>query len=136
MPFAFMPVMVIALVGLPAAKLASATGIFNFARMLAGSLGTAIGVTLWDERAIFHRSRLAEALSGDSPVYQQTLALLSSRTGDPDSAMAALEGAVQIQARTMALNDLNFLCVVAILVAAALPWLLPANSRPQEPPRD
>ena len=132
MPFAFMPVMVVALVGLPAAKLASATGIFNFARMLAGSLGTAIGVTLWDERAIFHRSRLAENLSGDSPLYQQTMALLAARSGDPESALAAVEGAVQVQARTMALNDLNFLCVVAILVAAALPWLLPSDTRPPE----
>ena len=132
MPFAFMPVMVIALVGLPAAKLASATGIFNFARMLAGSLGTAIGVTLWDERAIFHRSRLAENLSGDSPLYQQTMALLTARSGAPESALAAVEGAVQVQARTMALNDLNYLCVAAILVAAALPWFLPPSTRPRE----
>ncbi len=129
LPFTFMPLMVVALAGLHPAKLAAAAGIFNFARMLAGSMGTAIGVTLWDERAIYHRSRLAESLSEDSPLYRQTVALLSSRLPDPDSALAAVESAVRIQARTLALNDLNFLCAVALISTAALAWLLPASSQ-------
>lgn len=128
MPFTFMPLMIIALVGLPNAKLASATGIFNFARMLSGSMGTAVGITLWDERTIYHRSRLAETLSSDSPLYQQTMSLLASRLPDPDSALAAIEGAVQIQARTLAMSDINYLCALFMLSVAALAWLLPARA--------
>ena len=56
MPFAWMPLMAIALLGIPPEKLASASGIFNFFRMLASSAGTAVGITLWDQRSIYHRS--------------------------------------------------------------------------------
>lgn len=129
LPFAFMPLMVVALVGLEESKLASAAGIFNFARMLAGSIGTAVAVTLWDERYIFHRSRLAENLHPDSPQYRQVAELLASRLPEPGSVLMALEKAVQVQARTMGMNDLNYLCVLAVLFAAMLAWLLPAHSQ-------
>ena len=117
------------LVGLEESKLASAAGIFNFARMLAGSIGTAVAVTLWDERYIFHRSRLAENLHPDSPQYRQVAELLASRLPEPGSVLMALEKAVQAQARTMGMNDLNYLCVLAVLFAAMLAWLLPAHSQ-------
>ena len=100
MPFAWMPLMVLALVGLPADKIASATGIFNFVRMLASSMGTAMGVTLWDQRTIYHRSRLVEDISVDSFHYQQTMERLSQQLPDTDALLAALDRAVSIQGNT------------------------------------
>jgi DHA2 family multidrug resistance protein len=132
MPFAWMPLMMLALVGLPADKLASATGIFNFVRMLASSLGTAAGVTLWDHRTILHRSQLAESISPDSPQYQQTMELLSQRLPDSQSALAALDQAVTAQARTLALDDIFYLSAAIMLPLAFIAWLLPAHASGEE----
>jgi len=134
MPFAFMPLMILALVGIPAEKMASATGIFNFIRMLSSSLGTALGVTLWDQRTIFHRSRLAESISPDSPQYQQAMELLSQRLPDAQSALAALDRAVYAQARTLALDDVIYLCAAITLPLALVAWLLPAHATTGEAP--
>lgn len=125
MPFAWMPLMMFTLVGLPPDKNATATGLFNFFRMLASSLGTAVGMTLWDQRTIFHRSRLAETLSPDSPQYLQVMELLGHRLPEPASALAALDRMVTVQARTLALDDIFYLCVGLSIFIAAAAWLLP-----------
>ncbi len=132
MPFAWMPLMLLALVGLPAEKMASATGIFNFVRMLASSLGTAAGVTLWDNRTILHRSQLAENITADSPQYQQALESMAQKLPDPQVALVALEGAVAAQARTLALNDIFLLSAAIMLPLAFIAWLLPAHASTQE----
>lgn len=132
MPFAWMPLMLLALTGIPADKMASATGIFNFIRMLASSLGTAAGVTLWDQRTIRHRSQLAESMSADSPQYQQAIELLSQRLPDPQSALAVLDQAVTAQARTLALNDIFYLSAAVILPLAFIAWFLPAHAATEE----
>jgi DHA2 family multidrug resistance protein len=128
MPFAWMPLMLLALTGLPADKMASATGIFNFVRMLASSLGMAAGVTLWDHRTILHRSQLAENISPDSPQYRQTMELLSQRLPDPQSALVALDQAVTAQASTLALDDVFYLSAAIIFPLAFIAWLLPAHA--------
>ena len=132
MPFAWMPLMVLALVGLPAEKMASATGIFNFVRMLASSMGTAAGVTLWDQRTIYHRSSLAETISPDAPQYQRTMEMLSQRLPNPEAALAALDQAVSVEARTLALNDIFYLSILIVLPLAAVAWLLPPHGN-EEP---
>jgi DHA2 family multidrug resistance protein len=127
MPFVWMPLMVLTLVGLPAAKMASAAGIFNFVRTLASSLGTAAGVTLWDDRTIFHHSRIAESIVADAPQYQQTMELLSQRLPDSQAALAALEQAVNTQARTLGLDDIFYVSALILLPLALIAWLLPAH---------
>ncbi len=127
MPFAWMPLMMVTLVGLPPEKVASATGLFNFFRMLASSLGTAVGMTLWDQRTIFHRSRLAETLSPEDPHYREAMALLEGRLPEPAAALAALDRAVTVQARTLALDDIFYLCMGLSLVIALAAWALPSR---------
>ena len=134
MPFAFMPLMVLALVGLPEEKMVSATGIFNFVRMIASSMGIAAGVTLWDQRTIYHRSRLAETLSADSPQYQEAMAVLSQHLPDSQAAMAALDRAVSVQANTLALDDIFYLSAALMALLAVCAWLLPAHGTDAESP--
>ncbi len=133
MPFAWMPLMMLALVGLPAEKLASATGMFNFLRMLASSLGIAAGVTLWDNRTIIHRSQLVEDLAVDSPQYHQTMDLLNRALPEPAAALAALDRAVSVQAATLALDDIFYLSAAIILPLALVAWLLPAHGSAETP---
>ena len=132
MPFAWMPLMLLALVGLPAEKTASATGIFNFVRMLASSMGTAVGVTLWDQRTIYHRSQLAETISADSPQYQHAMDLMAQRLPESESTLAALDRAVTIQASTLALNDIFYLSAAGVATLAVIAWLLPARGASED----
>ena len=132
MAFAWMPLMIMALVGLPPEKMASATGIFNFVRMLASSMGTALGVTLWNERTIYHHSQLAENISADALQYQQMMEMLSAQLPQPEAALAVLDQAVQIQASTLALNDIFYLSAAIIFPLALLAWLLPAHGTTQD----
>ena len=50
----------LALAGLPQDRIPGASGLFNFARITAGSFGTSIVTTLWDRRATLHHAQLAE----------------------------------------------------------------------------
>ncbi len=132
MPFVWMPLMVLTLLGLPAEKVASAAGIFNFVRMVASSLGTAVGVTLWDDRTIFHHSRIVESIPADSPQHQQAMELLSQRLPDSQAALAALDAAVNAQARTLGLDDLFYVSAILLMPLALVAWLLPARGTDTE----
>ncbi len=127
MPFAWMPLMVLALTGLPADKVASATGLFNFIRMLTSSLGMAMGVTLWDSRTIYHRSYLVENMSSESPQYQQAVELLSHQLPGPQAAAVVLERMVTVQARTLALDDIFYLGAFIMVSLIFFAWFLPAR---------
>lgn len=127
MPFAWMPLMMLVLSGLPKEKMASASGLFNFIRMLASSMGTALGITLWDERSVFHHSRLVESLSEDSPAYISTQAMLTQALPDQQGVMAVFDVLITQQARTLGLNDVFILGGTVSLVLAVLVWWLPSH---------
>ena len=127
MPFAWMPLMAVTLLGIPPEKLASASGIFNFARMLAASAGTAAGVTLWDQRSIYHRSRLAEDISPDSLPYLQASEMLNQVAPSDQGVLAALDIVVSIQARTLAMADVFYLGIVIVAGLILFTVLLPSR---------
>jgi hypothetical protein len=60
MAFFFVPLVSLILSGLPPDQIPAASGLSNFARILAGSFGTSIATTLWDNRAILHHAQLTE----------------------------------------------------------------------------
>ena len=59
--------------GLPPERIPAASGLFNFARITAGSFGTSITTTLWDRRATLHHAQLVEHLNADDPTSAQAL---------------------------------------------------------------
>ena len=126
MPFLWMPLMMTALVGLPPDKLSSATGLFNFVRMLASSMGTALGITLWDERSVVHREWLVAEVARPSADREQAMLMLGGADGHATQALATLEYLVQREARTLALQDLAVACAMALVVVGLLVWALPA----------
>lgn len=130
MPFLWIPMMMITLIGLPVHMMDTATGLSNFIRMLASSLATAIGVTLWDDRTVVHRADIVEGLSRPSVERGEFLAQLSSGTGDIASGLAATEQMIAQQARTMAQQDVFMVCAGLILVVALLAQALPARRGP------
>ena len=60
------------------ARIASALGLSNFFRILGGSFGTSLSVTLWNRREAFHHSRLVEHINSFNPISYATLEQLKS----------------------------------------------------------
>jgi DHA2 family multidrug resistance protein len=69
----FIPLTSILLSGLPANRLASASGLSTFLRILAGSFGTSLSITLWDRREALHHSQLTEQITVFNPLSNQAL---------------------------------------------------------------
>lgn len=75
----FMPLTTITLSGLPPERLAAALRLSNFARTLAGSIGTSITTTLWTQHESLHYAHLTESVTPYNPIaqgsYQQLMAM-------------------------------------------------------------
>lgn len=68
----FLPLVQLTLGEIPGPKYASASGLFNFLRILVGSgFGTSLSIQLWTRREIFHHSRLAESVTSYNPTTTQ-----------------------------------------------------------------
>ncbi|MDR3506631.1 MAG: MDR family MFS transporter [Caulobacteraceae bacterium] len=92
-----------------------ASGLFNAARNLGGSMGLAVVGALQEQRTTFHASRLAESISGDSVIGQAAVA--SGGVGQLNQAIAG-------QATVMAFSDLYWVFGIALLVMIPLVLLL------------
>ncbi|MDA8383714.1 MAG: DHA2 family efflux MFS transporter permease subunit [Betaproteobacteria bacterium] len=123
MAFFFVPLVSITLSGIPGEQVASASGISNFARILAGSFGTSLSITLWTRRAQFHQAMLTDPLTPYSPVATQALNLLHERGLSSAGALAVLARTLVQQAVMLATNDVLWLsgCIFLALLAAV--WL-------------
>ncbi|MBT0728365.1 multidrug efflux MFS transporter permease subunit EmrB [Rosenbergiella australiborealis] len=74
----FMPLTTITLSGLPAERIAAASGLSNFIRTLGGSIGTSITTTLWTDREAIHHNQLTESINVYNPNAQQSYHQLES----------------------------------------------------------
>jgi DHA2 family multidrug resistance protein len=92
-----------------------ASGLFNAARNLGGSIGLAVIATLQDRRQTLHVTRLSEAVTGNSLDGQAVL-----RT----HGAAWLSDAIQAQATVMTYADLYWVFGVALLLMIPLVLLL------------
>ncbi|MGE5170142.1 MAG: DHA2 family efflux MFS transporter permease subunit [Rudaea sp.] len=128
----FIPLVTLSLSGLPPERIPAASGLFNFARITAGSFGTSITTTLWDHRATLHHARLVEHLTGADPASAQALAALEGRGFRPEQALAFLDRLVDRQAFTLAADDLFYASALIFLLLIAVVWLarpVPAAKR-------
>ena len=70
MPFFFIPLTTLALGAVREEEVASAAGVMNFLRTMAGAVGTAIVTTMWYDGAQGIRSELSGALNGAEATMQ------------------------------------------------------------------
>jgi DHA2 family multidrug resistance protein len=124
--FMFPPLMALSLIGVPLEKTPSAAGFFNFFRMFSSSLGIAIGITVWQNRTIFHRQHLVENLTpleaGKDIAFQPLIEL----AGDNEAVMWAMaERLSTLQASTLALSDTFIYCALAYIPVVLLTPFIP-----------
>ena len=97
-----------------------ASGLYNTARNLGGSLALAgIGV-IQDHRIWLHSRRIEESLSANSDMVQAYMQQQSQALGGSDAAYQALGGTIQTQALAMTYADLFWLLTVAIVCVTPL----------------
>ena len=118
----FIPLVTLSLSGLSPDRIPAASGLFNFARITAGSFGTSIATTFWDHRATLHHAQIAEQLTGDGPA-RQALAGLQASGLTPDQSYALLNRLVDQQAFMLSANDVFYASALLFLVLIAVVWL-------------
>jgi len=128
----FIPLVTLSLSGLSPDRIPSASGIFNFARITAGSFGTSIATTAWDHRATLHHAQLVEHLSSADAASSQALATLHASGLTPDQSYALLNRLVDQQAFMLSANDVFYVSGLLFLALIAVVWLArPVRGVPQ-----
>ncbi|MGA2420237.1 MAG: DHA2 family efflux MFS transporter permease subunit [Candidatus Acidiferrum sp.] len=137
--FLFVPITLVAYVGIPADKNNSVAGIVNFMRNIGSSVGTSMVTTIIARRSQFHQFRLVQYARPDNPNFQnsmdglKSLLIHSGASGSgPDAqagALARIYEVVQAQAATLAYVD----CFMVLAVAGGIMFFLAFTLGKNEP---
>lgn len=120
----FIPLVSITLSGLPGNRIAAASGLSNFVRIMCGGVGTSIFTTAWDHRTTFHHAQLTERASAFDPTFAQTMSQIGSSTGlDMSQRYGLFDRLVTQQAAQLGVNDLFYLSSVIFLLLIGLIWI-------------
>jgi MFS transporter, DHA2 family, multidrug resistance protein len=101
-----------------------ASGLYNAARNLGGSLALAAFAVLQDQRIWLHARRLEESLPANSVLLQDYLRAQGAGAGDPAPALRSLENLIQLQAAVMTFADMFWLLSIVIIAMIPLAFVL------------
>jgi len=119
--FLFIPSVELVLTGLQGPRVAAVSGFFSFSRYLLGlSCGTALMVTLYDRRGIYHRERIVEQLVPTRGAVADAINVMGDVVSDPETQWALLERGSQVQAGTLAINDIFMICALLAYLMLAI----------------
>jgi len=133
--FLFVPITLVAYVGIAPEKNNSVAGIVNFMRNMGSSVGTSLVTTLIARRSQFHQLRLVEKARVDNPNFANsaqglTQHFISSGLGRHEAlatAYAQIYQAVQAQAASLAYIDTFMVLCVAAAIMFCLSFVLEKN---------
>ena len=120
--FFFTPLISINLGGIPPARIANATGLQNFMRMMMGSFGASIAISAWSNRQQMHHARLVENLTPYSATTQQFVDQLGAAGLPAAQAHGQIEQMVSSQAFVLATNDIFWVVAWLFLLLIPLLW--------------
>ena len=118
----FIPLMALTLSEVPHTQLASATGLSNFTRILAGSFGTSLSITLWDRRSDLHHSVLSEHVSDLTPATVDALNQLHALGMAAPADKAMLNRVLEQQAVMQSTNEMFWLSGWFFVALMLLVW--------------
>jgi MFS transporter, DHA2 family, multidrug resistance protein len=125
----FVPLVTLSVSGLSPERIPNASGLFNFARITAGSFGTSIFTTLWDRRATLHHARLVEHLTRDNPATAAAVAGMQGNGLTPAQIGAAVNRQVDVQAFMLSADDLFYASALIFLALIMVIWLAKPRKR-------
>jgi DHA2 family multidrug resistance protein len=118
----FVPLMSIILSGLPPNRVASASGLANTLRTMAGSFATSLTTTWWDRREALHQTHLSESITAFNPTARAATDQLQALGAHGASAFVALERSIVQQAYMLATNDLFWMWGWTYVALVAMVW--------------
>src|ERR1700722_7468630 len=135
MGFLFVPITLVAYIGIPPEKNNAVSGILNFMRNIGSSVGTSLVTTLLARRAQFHQEILINHISAGNPRLQGAVIGLSQRLANSGldkhaaqlTAYARIYQAVQAQASAAAYIDTFKVLAVGSAVMILLAFVLKKN---------
>jgi MFS transporter, DHA2 family, multidrug resistance protein len=133
--FLFVPISLVAYIGISPEKNNAVAGIVNFMRNIGSSVGTSLVTTLIARRSQFHQARLVEFARPDNPNFQNsanglTQRLANSGVGAADAhlhAYARIYQAIQAQAASLAYIDTFMVLAVGAAIMFCLAFVLKKN---------
>ncbi len=125
--FFFIPLVTITLSGISPDRIPAASGLSNFARITAGSFGTSIATTVWQDRAAMHHAQISEYVNQGSTAANGALSGLAGAGLSPDQALATINRLADQQAYMLAANDVFYASAIIFLLLIPLVYL----TRPQ-----
>jgi DHA2 family multidrug resistance protein len=120
--FFFLPLNQILLSGVQPNELASASGLSNFVRTMAGSFATAITVWAWNRRTDYHHAVLTEHIRNGADAWIQYQSLLSSHGISGVGASQYVNSVIESQASTLAVNDVFTLLALIYVLLIPVVW--------------
>jgi DHA2 family multidrug resistance protein len=135
MAFFFLPLNQILMSGITSNELASASGVSNFTRTMAGSFSTAIAVWIWNRRSDYHHAVLTEHINNASHSWAQYQAQLHSHGISGVGAAEFVNQVISSQASTLGVSDVFNMLGLIYLVLIPLIWLAkpPFGARAMKP---
>ncbi|MEO8402491.1 MAG: MFS transporter, partial [Gammaproteobacteria bacterium] len=121
--FFFTPLISVVISGLPPERIASALGLANFFRILGGSFGTSLSVTVWDNREAFHHSQLTEYITNFNPESVESVKQLQTLGFHGLSSYEQLVRVITNQAYMLSTNDCFWLSGWIFLSLLIFTWL-------------
>ena len=123
MAFFFIPLVTLTMSGIPPEKIPAASGLSNFARITAGSFGTSVATSVWQDRAAMHHAHISEAVNLGSPATNSALSGLAGAGLSPDQALATINRLVDQQAYMLAASDVFYASALIFLALIPLVFL-------------
>jgi DHA2 family multidrug resistance protein len=102
----FMPLTAISLSSLPSDQIASASGLSNFMRLLAGSIGASVTTTVWDNREALHHTQFTANISAYHPNAVEQLQHLQALGMSNEQSAAYIVGMITREGAILAANEL------------------------------
>ena len=133
--FLFVPITLVAYIGISPEKNNAVAGIINFMRNMGSSVGTSLVTTLIARRSQFHQARLIEYTRAGNPNFQNSVNGLTQRLAHsglsaPDAQMGAyarIYRSIQAQAGSLAYIDTFMVLCVGAAIMFCLTFVLKKN---------
>ncbi|HDE4566034.1 TPA: DHA2 family efflux MFS transporter permease subunit [Staphylococcus aureus] len=129
MAFIMMPMVTAAINALPGRLASHGNAFLNTMRQLAGSIGTAILVTVMTTQTTQHFSAFGEELDKTNPVVQDHMRELASQYGGQEGAMKVLLQFVNKLSTVEGINDAFIVATIFSVIALILCLFLQSNKK-------
>ncbi|MCJ1762531.1 DHA2 family efflux MFS transporter permease subunit [Staphylococcus sciuri] len=128
MSFIMMPIMTAGMNSLPQRLIPHGNAISNTVRQLAGSIGTAILVTVMTQNTTTHLANMSDNMDSTNPMIQEQIKALSESVGGEEAGTTALFTFFNKLATVQGINDAFWIATLFSVIALILSLFLKGKS--------